>query len=226
MIAIGIRDQQGHCAACGGIRGTGQGRGRVIGIVRGGDCDHRWHQVDQLIFLTRERIANHASVGLGGGIKARRRYGGIADAIYGDETTIAAGTRHAADIATACGRSTAGRRRFKCLGRIGATQNGLLQGRYVIGIAGRHILILGQQGRLRRFILSLLLVGRAQGESLVAAVEAGAFRSDQHRILGQDIAFSKWLLAAICSDQIDFAFQLGNDDVLIQCDIVAAHVLS
>ena len=224
MIAIGIRDQQGHCAACGGISGTGQGRGRVIGIVRGGDCDHRWHQIDQLIFLTRERIANHSRVGRVGGIKPSRRYGGIAGTLYGNETTVAAGARHTADIAATCGRSTAGSRRFKRLGRIGATQDGLLQGCYVIGIAGRHIL--GKLRLLRRFILNLLLVGRAQGESLVATLEAGAFRSDQHRILGQDIAFGELLLAAICGDQVNLAFQLGNDDVLIQCDIVAVHVLS
>ncbi len=79
---------------------------------------------------------------------------------------------------------------------------------------------------MRRFILSLLLVGRAQGESLVATFEAGALRSDQHGILGQDIAFGERLLAAICGDQVNLAFQLGNDNVLIQCNFVVAHVLS
>ncbi len=225
MIAIGISDQQGHSAACRRIRGASQGRGGVIGIVWCRDGDHRRHQVEGIIF-TRDRIACHTGIRLVGGIKSRRRYGGIAGTIYGDEAAIATGTGHTTYVATACGRSTAGCSRFKRLGRVGPAQNGLLQSRYLIRSASGHILVLGQQRRLRRFILSLLLVGRAQGESLVAAVETGALRSDKHRIPGQDIAFGKLLLAAICGDQVNVAFQLGNNDVLFQCDFMAAHVLS
>ncbi|CAJ1794814.1 hypothetical protein HLBENOHH_00887 [Aeromonas dhakensis] len=223
LVAIGIGHQQGHGTAGGGIRGTRDGWGSVVGIVRRRDGDHRRHQIDQAVLFTRQCISGHAGIGLIGRIKTRRSYGGIAGTVNGDETTIAAGAGHAANTTTG-GRSPTGSRGFKRLGRVGATQNGLLQGSNVIGIVARHVL--GKQRLLRRFILSLLLVGRAQGESLVATFEAGALRSDQHGILGQDIAFGERLLAAICGDQVNFAFQLGNDNVLIQCNFVVAHVLS
>ncbi len=224
LVAIGIGHQQGHGTACGGIRGSGDGRCRVVGIVRCRDGDHRRDEINQAILFTRQCISDHASIGLVGRIKTGRCYGGITGTIDGNETTVATGASHATNATTTgCRRPTCGRC-FKCLGRVGAAQDGLLQGRDVIGIAGRHIL--GKLRLLRRFILNLLLVGRAQGESLVAAFEAGAFRSDQYRILGQDIAFGELLLAAISGHQVNLAFQLGNDDVLIQCDIVAAHVLS
>ncbi|MNG83559.1 hypothetical protein D3C79_422840 [compost metagenome] len=217
MIAIGIRDQQGHRAPRRGIRGTGQGWSRVIGIVRGRYCDHRRHQVDQLIFLTRERIANHTRVGLGSGIKTRRRYGGIAGTIYGDEATIAAGACNAADVA--CSGCPARRRRFKCLGRIRPRQNSLLQGGNIV----RHIRrpLLRQLGFLR-----LGSVARAQGKGGLSPLEAGPLRRKQDRILGQHIAFGKKRLAPVSGNQIDFALQLGNDDILIQYDVLAAHGFS
>ena len=224
LVAIGIGHQQGHGTACGGIRGSGDGRRRVVGIVRCGDGDHRRDEINQAVLFTRQCISSHACIVLVGSIKTGRRDGGITGTIDGNETTVATGASHTTNATTTGGRRATCGRCFKCLGRVGATQDGLLQRRDVIGIARRHIL--GKLWLLRRFILNLLLVGRAQGESLVAAFEAGAFRSDQHRILGQDIAFGELLLAAISGHQVNLAFQLGNDDVLIQCDIVAAHVLS
>jgi hypothetical protein len=60
--------------------------------------------------------------------------------IDGNETTVATGASHATNATTTGGRRPTCGRCFKCLGRVGAAQDGLLQGRDVIGIAGRHIL--------------------------------------------------------------------------------------
>lgn len=65
-----------------------------------------------------------------------------------------------------------------------------------------------------------------QGERGLPSLEAGPFGRKQYRILGQYIAFCNESLAPVGGDQIHFALQVGNDDILIQYDALIAHGFS
>ena len=213
LIAVGIGHNQGHRAASGGIRGTGQGRRPIVGVVGGRDCDDGSGEVDQLI-LAALRIHQRRRASRVRAVKACAGDGCITGTIDSDETAVAAGTSHAPRIA--CGRGSTRRRRFECLGGVGSVQNRLLQGGDVIG-----------RTRVRQHGVTLFgALAGTQGERSLPSLEAGPFGRKQYRILGQYIAFCNESLAPVGGDQIHFALQVGNDDILIQYDALIAHGFS
>ncbi|MNI20948.1 hypothetical protein D3C73_744460 [compost metagenome] len=213
LVAVGVGHHQGHSAAGSGIRGPGEGRGAVVDVVRRGHSDGGCGEIEELILVIL-RFGQRSGIIRIGGIKAGGGDGGITGSVDGDEATVAAGTSNAAYVArSGC---PARRRRFKCLGRVCPRQNRLLQGGDVV----RYI-TLRQVGLFR-----LGSVARAQGKGGLPPLEAGPFRSEQYCILGQHITFRKKRLAPVSGNQVDFALQLGNDDILIQYDALAAHGFS
>ncbi|MNV35154.1 hypothetical protein D3C71_1265910 [compost metagenome] len=216
LVAVGVGHHQGHSAAGSGIRGPGEGRGAVVDVVRRGHSDGGCGEIEELILVIL-RFGQRSGIIRIGGIKAGAGDSGITGSVDGDEAAVAAGTRNAAYVArSGC---PARRRRFKCLGRVCPRQNRLLQGGDVVRYIPLPLLC--QLG-----LFSLGSVARAQGEGGLPPLEAGPFRSKQYGILGQHIAFRKKRLAPVSGNQIDFALQLGNDDILIQYDALAAHGFS
>ncbi|MNE08834.1 hypothetical protein D3C80_1014930 [compost metagenome] len=216
LVAVGIGHHQGHCAAGSGIRGPGEGRGAVVDVVRRGHSDGGCGEIEELILVIL-RFGQRSGIIRIGGIKAGGGDGGITGSVDGDEAAVAAGTSNAAYVArSGC---PARRRRFKCLGRVCPRQNRLLQGGDVVRYIPLPLLC--QLG-----LFSLGSVARAQGEGGLPPLEAGPLRSEQYCILGQHIAFRKKRLAPVSGNQVDFALQLGNDDILIQYDALAAHGFS
>ena len=213
LVAVGVGHHQGHSAAGSGIRGPGEGRGAVVDVVRRGHSDGGCGEIEELILVIL-RFGQRSGIIRIGGIKAGGGDGGITGSVDGDEAAVAAGTRNAAYVArSGC---PARRRRFKCLGRVCPRQNSLLQGGDVV----RYIPL------CKLGLFSLGSVARAQGKGGLPPLEAGPFRSEQYCILGQHIAFRKKRLAPVSGNQVDFALQLGNDDILIQYDALAAHGFS
>ncbi|MNX49381.1 hypothetical protein D3C86_799820 [compost metagenome] len=216
LVAVGVGHHQGHSAAGSGIRGPGEGRGAVVDVVRRGHSDGGCGEIEELILVIL-RFGQRSGIIRIGGIKAGAGDSGITGSVDGDEAAVAAGTSNAAYVArSGC---PARRRRFKCLGRVCPRQNRLLQGGDVVRYIPLPLLC--QLG-----LFSLGSVARAQGEGGLPPLEAGPLRSEQYCILGQHIAFRKKRLAPVSGNQVDFALQLGNDDILIQYDALAAHGFS
>ena len=164
-------------------QGAGFGQGRVARILGHRPLvvarDDRGIDVSELIF-SRLCLYDRCGFCRVGTVKAGAGDGGIAGSVDGDEAAIATGARDAADVArSGC---PARCRRFKRLGRIRPLQDGLLQGRDIVRHPGLRVLSelhLALFGRL----------ARAKGEGGIPSLEAGTFRSKQHGILGQLIAF-------------------------------------
>ncbi len=124
LIAVGIGHHQGHRAANGSIRGSGQGRSGVIGVIWRNDGNGGRSQVKYFIFASSTQ--RWLTIGVVGGIEGSFGNGCGTGTVDGDKTAVATGSGYAPDTATTGGRCSACCRSFKGLGRVRATQNGLL----------------------------------------------------------------------------------------------------
>ena len=124
LITVCIGNQQGDDAANGSIRGSGQGRSGVIGVIWRNDGNGGRGQVKYFIFAssTQRRLA----IGVVGGIEGGFSNGCGTGTVDGDKTAVATGTGYAPNTATASGRCAPCCRGFKGLGRVSAAQNRLL----------------------------------------------------------------------------------------------------
>ncbi len=218
MFAIGIGHYQGDCATWNCISSAGDGRCSVLAVIGGDHRDAGCCQIERLIFPS-QRIARGFSIGVVGRVETGLGDGGITGTVDSDEATVAAGTGHTAH-ATTGGRSPASSRGFKGLGRVGAPQDRLLQRIDIIRRTGCSIL--RQQG----FCLLDLFTGffcGAQGELLLPPEKTPSLRRDDHCTFWHYITFSQQLAAAICGQQIDLSFQLGNGYALCQGNAIGDH---
>ena len=124
MITVCIGNQQGDDAANGSIRGSGQGRRGVIGVIWRNYGNGGRSQVKY--FILASCTQRWLTIGVVGGIEGGFSNGCGTGTVDGDKTAVATGTGDAPNTATTGGRCTACGRGFKGLGRVRAAQNGLL----------------------------------------------------------------------------------------------------
>ncbi len=222
MITVCIGDQQGYGAASRSIRGPGQGRSRVIGVIWRNHGNGGRRKVEYFIFASSTQ--RWLAIGVVGGIESGFSNGCGTGTVDGDKTAVATGTGDAPNTATTGGRCTACCRGFKGLGRVRAAQNGLLQGTDIIRSTCSAVLC--QLGSIPLFGRLTLLAGWLHIERLSAAHETGAIRRHDHRPFWQHITFSQQLPAAICGNQINLSFKLGYGYALFQGNGIGDHVLS
>ena len=222
MIAVGIGDQQGDGAASRSIRGPGQGRSSVIGVIWRNHENGWRRQVEYFIFASSTQ--RWLAIGVVGGIESGFSNGCGTGTVDGDKTAVATGTGDAPNTATTGSRCTACGRGFKGLGRVRATQDRLLQGIDII--RSTCSAVLRQLGSISLFGRLTLFAGWLHIERLSAAHETGAIRRHDHRPFRQHITFSQQLPAAISGNQINLSFELGYGYALFQGNGIGNHVLS